>query len=129
MAIGVALGLMAIYSCSLIVSTNDQQCQSDNDCALLASGSTCDKAHNVCLAPPGSTSSTTTSSTSSSGSSCDVDGGIGAGGCSSCAPTDNNTLLNHCTDGCFAFDNGRVKDLAADGGLPQLPNPPPDGGM
>jgi hypothetical protein len=104
-------------------------------------GATCDKARNVCVLATSATTSTSTtssgsssggssSSSSSSGSPCDVDGGIDGGGCYACDAGDNILLLNHCTpDGCTAFDNSRVKALGADGTLPGLPMPGPDGGM
>jgi hypothetical protein len=139
----IALGAMVVYSCSLIVQTSSTQCQVDGDCAQFGAGATCDKAQNVCVGPAttsstssGSTSSssgTTSSSSSSTGSSsgnpCDVDGGPDAGGCWSCSPVDNSTLLNACGTGCTPFPNSRVKGLLDGGGLPPLPDAGPDGGM
>lgn len=130
-AAAVTLGLLVVYSCSLLVETRDTQCQGDADCGSFASGATCDMTKHICVAPGmGSSSSGTTSgSSSSSGSaSCDHDGGIDGGGCYACKPTDDRTLLNACTDGCISFDNKRVTKVV-NGKLPALPSPGPDGGM
>ncbi len=131
-ALAVTLGLLAIYSCSLIVETRDTQCQADADCASFASGAKCDMTRHICVGPSTSSSSSGTtsssSSTSTSGMTCDRDGGIEGGGCYACTPTDDTTLLNHCTDGCIPFDDKRVTKVVG-GKLPPLPNPGPDGGM
>jgi hypothetical protein len=149
------VGLAAIYSCSLIVDTQSQQCQSNQDCVtMFGAGSTCSTAMGgVCLTAATtsssstgttsttgsstSTSSTTTSSTSSSSGtvSCDVDGGIDGGGCyddslATCQATSNAEILNACTTGCIAFDNGTLKGFVDAGlALPALPTPGPDGGL
>jgi hypothetical protein len=120
-ALALAVGLLAVYSCSLIVSTNDTQCQSDADCTTFQKGATCDSVMHICV-QPGATS--TGSGSASSGGSC-----VGDAGCYACTPTDNTTLLNACTTGCIDFDNTRVKGLLPDGGVPLLPVPGPDGGM
>jgi hypothetical protein len=137
--VAAALGLLAVYSCSLIVETSSTQCQTDMDCANIAGYPKCNTATGVCVtngssSSSGMSSSGTTSSSSGSPPSCDVDGGIDAGGCydtslAMCSMNlDNSQLLNGCTTGCIAFDNTRVTLL--DGGvLPALPNPGPDGGM
>ncbi len=153
--VAAGVGLATLYSCSLIVDTQSQQCQADSDCTQFGTGVTCDKTNGICVGGTttgsGTTSSGTTtssssttsstgsttssSSTSSSGSPCDVDGGIDAGGCyddslATCPISTTNAnaqLLNACTTGCIPFDDTTVKGLV-DGGLPGLPNPP-DGGL
>jgi len=136
------VGSFAVYACSLIVETRDQQCQHDADCTAVSRGAAamCDPSTHVCVAVStgaGTTSATSSSSSSasSSGNVCDVDGGIAGGGCYGCAPrtTDPNVdreLLNACTNGCIPFDDGRVAGkLLANGMLPPLPTPGPDGGF
>jgi hypothetical protein len=62
--------------------------------------------------------------------SCSQDGGIDGGGCWSCAPVDNATLLNACETGCTPFNNAtRLTNLLDGGGLPPLPDAGPDAGM
>lgn len=124
LGVAVGLGLLVIYSCSVIVETRDTQCQSDSDCTSFAADAHCDPTSRVCVGP----SSGSSSSGSSSGG-CSVDGGIDGGGCYACTPVDDSQLLNACTTGCVAFDNKRVTLLPADGKLPSLPNPGPDGGF
>jgi hypothetical protein len=134
-------GLATVYSCSLIVDTQSQQCQADSDCAQFGMAK-CDTTNGICVASTTTSGSTTSGSTGSassssgsSGSPCDVDGGIAGGGCyndslSACplsAENANAQLLNACTTGCVPFDDTTVKGLV-DGGLPGLPNPP-DGGL
>jgi hypothetical protein len=131
-------GLLAIYSCSLIVDTQSQQCTQDSDCQQFANA-TCDTATGACV--PSATSSGSGSGSSSGGvATCDVDGGIDGGGCyddslATCSlSTDpvvlNSELLNGCTTGCVPFDNSaRVLGLLAGGQLPPLPSQAPDGGM
>ncbi len=131
-------GLAAIYSCSLIVDTQSQQCQADSDCAMFGAGAVCNTAMGVCTqlttGSSGTTTGTSTSTTSSTGGpmDCDVDGGVDGGGCyaatGTCAPTTNAELLNACSDGCIPFDDTAVKGLLAGGALPPLPTPP-DGGL
>lgn len=42
--------------------------------------------------------------------------------CYSCPATTTEQFLNHCTNAtCTAFDNSKLTQLAADGGLPPLP--------
>ncbi len=151
LAAGAALA--TVYSCSLIVDQQSQQCQTDADCSQFA-GAKCNTASGVCVSATmgsgGGTSTSSTSSTTSTGStttsssststsgapSCDVDGGIDAGGCYDtgsttlmCVAATNSELLNQCAAGCSPFNNAaRLKNW--DGGaLPQLPMPGPDGGM
>lgn len=125
-----ALGLMVLYSCSLLVESRSQQCQSDQDCSAFGSAH-CDTAKGICVggAGGGSTGSSTsgTQSSTSNGGGCDVDGGIDGGGCYNCAPTDDEQFLNHCTGStCIPFDNkARVDALKNGGSLPKLPK---DGG-
>lgn len=136
-------GLVAIYSCSLIVDTQSQQCQSDGDCAtLFGAGSTCHTATGVCMTTSASSSSSSSSSNSGSGSSssgspptCDVDGGIDGGGCYNSSltvmcPLDTNAqILNACGGTCTGFDNATRLTHWDGGALPSLPATPPDGGM
>jgi hypothetical protein len=130
-AVCVVVGLMAIYSCSLIVETSSQQCQKDGDCLTFSPTATCDPSTHVCV--PGTSSSSGTGTTSSSGGTgCNVDGGIDGGGCysSACAATTNPEILNACTTGCIPFDNAaRVPGLLPGDQLPDLPVPGPDGGF
>jgi hypothetical protein len=128
------IALAALYSCSLIVENRSQQCEKDEDCVMF-SGAKCDVMQGICVGGGtggGSTTSTsttstttsttsTTTSTTSSGGGCDVDGGIQGGGCYNCAPTNDEELLNRCTDGCIGFDNKRVTLLPDGGQLPPLP--------
>jgi hypothetical protein len=134
--------LAALYSCSLIVETRSQQCQSDSDCAGFAGYPTCNTVSGLCVGS--STSSTTSGGTSSgtatsSGGGCYVDGGA-TGVCydtsqaacavSGSADTINAELLNACTSGCVPFDNAtKVPALLAGGQLPMLPSVGPDGGF
>jgi hypothetical protein len=136
------LGLAALYSCSLIVEQQSQQCQMDSDCSDFP-GAHCDTAQGVCIGETstGSTSSGTTTSSSSGATSCNVDGGIAGGGCyddslascpvSSDPTTGNAELLNACASGCVPFDNSvKVPGLLPGDQLPSLPtNGPNDAGM
>ncbi len=124
-----ALALAALYSCSLIVESRGQQCEKDDDCVMFT-GAKCDVQSGLCVGgsgggstTSGTTSSTTsgTTSSTSSGGGCDVDGGIAGGGCYGCTPTNDEELLNRCTDGCIPFDNERVTLLPDGGQLPPLP--------
>jgi hypothetical protein len=137
--VAVAAGLLAIYSCSLIVETSSQQCQQDSDCSMLMAGATCDTATNACVLPSGPSSSTGTaagSSSSGGAATCNVDGGIDGGGCyntslAACPVNPQNAnseLQNACTTGCIPFDDSLVMGLLPNGSLPLLPNPP-DGGL
>jgi hypothetical protein len=137
------VGLAGIYSCSLIVDSQSQQCKQTSDCsAAFGSGSTCDTATGLCTSTStsstgGGSASSSSSNGSSGGSPCDVDGGIAGGGCYnsslatcplSTTPTIlNSELLNACTTGCVPFDNS-VLGLVG-GQLPPLPIPGPDGGF
>jgi hypothetical protein len=153
------VGLAAIYSCSLIVETQSQQCTQDSDCAMFGNAAKCNKAAGACectgascsltsssatttsttgsnTSTTTSTSTTTTSSTSSTsgGPTCDVDGGIAGGGCyndslANCLATTNSELLNACTTGCTGFDNAMRIPTWDGGALPLLPMPGPDGGF
>ena len=114
----VSTALAALYSCSLIVDTQSQQCQMDSDCSAFA-GSHCDTAEGVCVGR--------TSTGSGGAGTCGVDGGIDGGGCYACTPGDDSEYLNECTGAtCIPFDNTRVTLLGPGGTLPQLPTP--DGG-
>lgn len=127
--LALALGLSAMYSCSLLVENRTQQCQKDADCTAIG-GTTCDLATHLCnggaTSSSGSSSSGTSSSTSSSSgmTGCDVDGGIDAGGCYNCAATTDREFLDHCTGAsCKPFDRSRLTHLTATGALPPLPAP------
>jgi hypothetical protein len=123
--VAVVAGLAVVYSCSLIVDTQSQQCQSNSDCAGFP-GATCNTTLGVCVG---------TSSEGGSGEGCDVDGGINGGGCyntslAACVATSNAQLLNACTTGCTPFDNSMLKGFVDAGfALPDLPVPGPDGGL
>jgi hypothetical protein len=143
------VGLAAIYSCSLVVDSQSQQCKQDSDCSAFGSGVTCHIATGLCVSSSTSGSSSSggggpsssSSSSSSSGSPCNVDGGIDGGGCyndslAMCPLSETpavltSELLNACTSGCVAFDDSaRVPALLPGGKLPQLPtNGPNDAGM
>lgn len=134
--LALALGLSATYSCSLLIENKTQQCQGDGDCKAIG-GTTCDLTTHLCrggatstsAGSSGSTSSSTSStsasssSTSSSGmATCDVDGGIDAGGCYNCAATTEREFLDHCTGAsCKPFDRSRLTHLTDAGTLPPLP--------
>jgi hypothetical protein len=132
--VAAAVGLLAVYSCSLIVETQSQQCQSTADCAMFGNA-TCDLTTGVCVSASTTSSSTTTTSSSGAPAGCDVDGGIAGGGCyddtlAACPATTNAELLNACTTGCVPFDNSvRVPGLLAGDQLPELPTPGPDAGF
>jgi hypothetical protein len=104
------LGLLAIYSCSLIVQTPSQQCQMDVDCTgPFGGGAKCDTTNGVCV--PGT-------------------GGSGTSTCVDAGSDPNIALLNACTtNSCTPFDNTTLKGIGPGGKLPDLPMPPPDGGM
>jgi len=96
-----------LCGCSVIVHGDDVQCREDADCARFQDA-VC--RGNICV----SRSSTTTSTGSA--------GCVGADGCYSCPPEQNDQFLNACTDAkCAKFDPNRLTKLTADGGLPQLP--------
>jgi hypothetical protein len=135
--VAVAMGLAAVYSCSLIVETASTQCQTDADCVNIMGYPKCNATMGVCVTST-TTSSSSGSMSSSSGAppSCDVDGGIDGGGCydtslAMCTTNlDNSELLNGCTTGCIAFDNGALMGFVDAGyALPDLPTVGPDGGM
>lgn len=91
---GAAIAL-AIASCTLIIERRGTQCDTDADCSGFPHAA-CDEKKHVC-----------------------VDITCAAGDCV-CNPTTSNEILNGCPRGlCSPFDNGRVKGLLADGGLPE----------
>jgi hypothetical protein len=132
------LGLLVVYSCSLIVESRDVQCQSNMDCTTFNPGATCDMNTHICVAPSSMSSSssssggTTTSSTTDTG--CNEDGGIDGGGCyntshAGCTAMTNDQLANACGASCVKFDNSVLMGISADGGLPPPPIVGPDGGL
>src|ERR1700733_9042384 len=89
-AVAVAAGLVAVYSCSLIVETSSTQCNTTADCTSLNPLATCD-----------------TTTTGDAG--CYVDGGADGGYCFDCTPPVTNAeYINACTTGCIPFNNKRV---------------------
>jgi hypothetical protein len=109
-----SLLLAASGSCSLLVETASEQCQSDGDCAPF-SGSVCDPGLHVCVARNGG---------GGAGGTPDAGGGSGGGGgCYAGTPSSNAQFLNACTTvTCQPFDNRtRLTRLTADGGLPPIP--------
>jgi hypothetical protein len=118
--------------CSLVVESQDRQCESDADCSV--DGSVCDVAGGVCVARAETTSSGlgTTSGSSSGGGGNGAGGGgststgdecIGPDGCFACAPDTQPEFLNGCTDAaCVPYDNAQIADLLEeDGSVPPVP--------
>jgi hypothetical protein len=129
--VAIAMGLAAIYSCSLIVETRSQQCQADADCTNAGfANAKCDPS-GVCVMATGGSSSSATS-TSSTGSSSTGSSSSGLPACADAGSDPNLALLNGCTDSmCSPFNNAtRIMNTLWDGGaLPPLDDAGPDGGM
>jgi hypothetical protein len=130
LGIAALLGFSAIYACSLIIETRDQQCQTTDDCVVAGfAGATCDTTLGICVKPSATGSGGSGGGTTSSGtmvtSSTGPGGCTGDAGCWACAPTDDTEYFNACTDStCIGFDN--TKRIAKyDGGkLPSLDGGP-----
>jgi hypothetical protein len=129
LGIAALVGFSAIYACSLIVESRDQQCQTTDDCVAAGfMGAACDKAQGICVNPTATGSGGSGGGATSSGtmvtSSTGPGGCTGDAGCWACAPTDDSEYLNGCTDStCIPFDNAK-RVLKYDGGK----LPPLDGG-
>lgn len=131
-----AVGVLAFVlgsgsACSLVVETQDRQCESDDDCKSFEGG-ICDVEAGVCVARVISTGATTTDASSSAGSGAGGAGGsggssgtgcVGEDGCFACEPESQAEFLNHCTDAqCVPYDNSQIADLLdEDGSVPPLP--------
>ena len=105
-------------SCSVLLSSDATQCQSNADCARFGPA-ICNTERHVCAPSP----------------SVPVDGGVrdtaGAdtalvchvpGGCFQCTPVTDPEFLSACTDStCIPFDNSRLTNVNYDGTLKLLP--------
>lgn len=129
-AVAAAAGLVGSAGCSLVIESQDRQCESDADCSGFTDA-TCDIAGGVCV-PRASTSSvvaassgtdagtggSTATGTGTGGEDC-----VGPDGCFSCEPSAQAELLNACTDSaCIPYDNGQLEGLLLeDGSVPPVP--------
>ncbi len=118
------------FGCSLVVESQDRQCEADADCNGFENA-VCDVAGGVCIArgPTGISTGVsssggaggagpTSTSTSTGGEDC-----IGPDGCVSCKPIAQEDYLNACTDAqCVPYDNSQLDGLLEeDGSLPPVP--------
>lgn len=120
--LGVA-GMGAAAGCSLVVESQDRQCESDADCRGF-DGGVCDVAGGVCVRRD-AVGSTSSASSGGGGGGAGGGGCVGEDGCFACAPSAQAEFLNACTDAaCVPYDNAQIEDLLLeDGSLPPVPAP------
>jgi hypothetical protein len=96
------LGLGAATGCSLVVESQDRQCEADADCSSFEDA-VCDVAGGVCVSR--------------------LAGCLGPDGCFSCPPAAQAEFLNACTDAeCIPYDNTPLLGLLQeDGSVPPVP--------
>jgi hypothetical protein len=109
LALAGALGLVAVAAACSLSDVKRTTCTNDNQCAgAFGAGSTCQAGY--CTDPvPAPT--------------CNPAGTDSAGHpCFACPPMKTVEFHTACTDAkCASFDNTRLTNLTADGGLPPLP--------
>jgi hypothetical protein len=137
--VALAIGLLAVTSCTLSLDISATQCRHDQDCARFA-GAVCDTGTQVCKPGPGPDAASggggggadgrwDAGSAEGSGegdmSAVPADRACRAGDdCVACGPAPlEDSLQNRCTDvTCVPFDNRtRLTNLGVDGTLMPLP--------